>query len=122
MRFDSRLFCGQWSFGFRGREQSPATEVTPIFYVYIVKSGMIDLQITERAVVIHKHELHVGDGFGGFSLVSIRQHSATAIAAVDSESSVLSRKTLIDFKYEDRERFTLLMINPARELARSALP
>ena len=87
-------------------------------HLYIVKSGKIDLQITEDEVVIHKHELQVGECFGESSLMSMHRHTATATAAVESEILVISRKALIDLKHEDLELFALLMMNLARELAR----
>ena len=87
-------------------------------HIYIVKSGKIDLQITESDVVIHKHQLQVGECFGESSLLSMHKHTATATAAVDSEILVLSRKALIGLKHEDLELFALLMMNLARELAR----
>lgn len=87
-------------------------------HIYIVKSGKIDLQITEDEVVIHKHELRVGECFGEASLMSMHKHTSTAIAAADTEIIVLSRKALIALKHEDVELFALLMMNLARELAR----
>lgn len=87
-------------------------------HIYIVKSGKIDLQLAERDVVIHKHGLQVGECFGEASLMSMHKHTATAIAAADSEILALSRKALIDLKHEDLELFALLMMNLARELAR----
>lgn len=87
-------------------------------HIYVVKSGKIDLQLTQDAVLIHKHELQVGECFGEASLMSMHKHTATAIAAEDSEIMVLSRRALIDLKNEDIELFALLMMNLARELAR----
>ena len=87
-------------------------------HIHIVKSGKIDLQITENEVVVHKHGLQVGECFGESSLLSMHKHTATATAAVESEIMVLSRKALIDLKHEDVELFALLMMNLARELAR----
>lgn len=87
-------------------------------HIYIVKSGKIDLQITEDDVVIHKHELQVGECFGEASLMSMHKHTSTAIAAAETEVIVLSRRTLIALKHEDVELFALLMMNLARELAR----
>ena len=87
-------------------------------HIYIVKSGRIDLQITENEVVIHKHQLKVGECFGEASLMSMHKHTATAVAGVESEIMVLSRKALIALKHEDLELFALLMMNLARELAR----
>ncbi len=87
-------------------------------HIYIVKSGTIDLQITENQVVLNKHELHVGECFGEASLMSMNTHTATAIAASDSELLVLSKKALIELRHENLELFALLMMNLARELAR----
>ena len=87
-------------------------------HIYIVKSGKIDLQLAEDDVIIHKHELQVGECFGEASLVSMHKHTATAIAAADGEILVLSRNALIELKHEDIALFALLMMNLARELAR----
>lgn len=86
--------------------------------IYIVKSGKIDLQIAENDVMIHKHELCVGECFGEASFMSMHKHTSTAIAAMDSEVIVLSRNALIQLKHEAIELFALLMMNLARELAR----
>ena len=87
-------------------------------HIYIVKTGRIDLHLSENDVIIHKHGLQVGECFGEASLISMHKHTSTAIAAVDSEVMALSRKALIDLKHEDVELFALLMMNLARELAR----
>jgi CRP-like cAMP-binding protein len=86
--------------------------------IYIVKSGKIDLQIAENDVIIHKHNLCVGECFGEASFMSMHKHTATAIAAMDSEILVLTRNALIQLKHEDLGLFALLMMNLARELAR----
>jgi CRP-like cAMP-binding protein len=87
-------------------------------HIYIVKSGKIDLQLAENKVIIHKHELQVGECFGEASLLSMHRHTATAIAATDTEVLVLSKRALIELRHEDLELFALLMMNLARELAR----
>lgn len=87
-------------------------------HIYVVKSGKIDLQIEDGDVVIHKHELHVGECFGEASLMSMHKHTSTAVAAVRSELIVLSRKALIGLQERDIYLFALLMMNLARELAR----
>jgi CRP/FNR family transcriptional regulator, cyclic AMP receptor protein len=87
-------------------------------HIYIVKNGNIDLQLADNGVLIHKHELHVGECFGEASLMSMHRHTATAIAASDSELIVLTKRALIELKNEDIELFALLMMNLARELAR----
>lgn len=87
-------------------------------HVYIVKSGRIDLQLVENSMIIHKHSIEVGECCGEASLMSMHKHTATAIAAVESEVMVLSRHALIGLKHEDLQLFALLMMNLARELAR----
>ena len=87
-------------------------------YVYIVKSGRLDLHLTEHSMIVHKHDLEAGECCGEASLMSMHKHTATAIAAVDSEVMVLSRNALIGLKHEDLPLFALLMMNLARELAR----
>ena len=86
--------------------------------IYIVKRGKIDLQIAENTVLIHKHELGVGESFGEASFMSMHKHTSTAIASIESEVIVLSRNAFIQLKHEDIELFALLMMNLARELAR----
>lgn len=87
-------------------------------HIFIVKSGQIDVQIAESGVVIHKHQLEVGECCGEASLMSMHRHTATAVAAVDSEVLALSRHALISLRHEDVDLFALLMMNLARELAR----
>jgi CRP-like cAMP-binding protein len=87
-------------------------------HIYIVKSGRIDLQLCENGAVIHKHELHAGECFGEASLMCIHRHTATAVAAADSEILVLPKRALIELRHENVELFALLIMNIARELAR----
>jgi len=88
------------------------------FYIYIVKSGKLDLFLTDDDVVIEVHELGVGECFGEASIMSMHKHTATAVAKEDSEILVLSRRALIELRHADIELFALLMMNIARELAR----
>ena len=87
-------------------------------HIYIVKSGEIALHLEENGTLIHKHQLRVGECFGESSLMSMNKHTATAVATVDSELIILSRRALIDLKHDDLALFALLMMNLARELAR----
>jgi len=87
-------------------------------HIYIVTSGEIDVQIAEGDVVIHKHQIRVGECCGEASLMSMNRHTATGIAAVPSEVLALSRHALIGLRHEDVDLFALLMMNLARELAR----
>ena len=110
---------------FRCLELWPLQEGDFIFHkgdepsgIYIVKSGKIDLQLMENDVLIHKHELKVGECLGEASFMSMHRHTTTAIATEKSEIIVLSRHALLQLKQEDIGLFALLMMNLARELAR----
>jgi CRP-like cAMP-binding protein len=87
-------------------------------HIYIVKSGEVDLRITDNEVVLHKKVLEVGECFGEASLMSMHRHTATAIAAADTEIIALARHALNQLRHEDPALFSLLLINIARELAR----
>ncbi|MGC3991125.1 MAG: cyclic nucleotide-binding domain-containing protein [Chthoniobacteraceae bacterium] len=87
-------------------------------HIYIVESGLIDLQITSDHMVLDKKELGVGECFGHVALLSMQKHSLTAIALEDTRIMVLSRRSLIQLKNEDIHLFALLILNIARELAR----
>lgn len=86
--------------------------------IYIMKSGRVDLQITEPTVVIRKHTLQVGECFGEASFMSMHAHTTNAVATESSEVIVMSRAALLRIRRENVELFALLMMNLARELAR----
>jgi CRP/FNR family transcriptional regulator, cyclic AMP receptor protein len=87
-------------------------------HIYIVKSGEIDLFISDRDVVIAKETLRAGGCFGVASLMAMETHMGTAIAREDSEILVLSRQSVLALRHEDIHLFALLMMNIAREIAR----
>ena len=87
-------------------------------HIYIVKSGLIELFIPENDAVIEKKRLGVGECFGQVALMSIHQHTISAVALEDSEIIVFSKRLLHQLHHEDIELFALLMMNIARELAR----
>ena len=87
-------------------------------HIYIVKSGLIALFISDQEVKIEKKRLGKGECFGHVALMSINKHSISALAVVDSEIIVLSRKLLHQLHHDDSDLFALLILNIARELAR----
>ena len=87
-------------------------------HIYIVESGAIELLIPQDGTVIEKKRLGIGDCFGQVAVMSIHQHTVSALAIEDSEVIVLSRQALHQLRHEDIELFALLMMNIARELAR----
>ena len=109
----SRLEIGRWSQGElvfqKGDEPS---------HIYIVKSGCVELFLPDEDKIIEKKRLGVGECFGQVAVMSIHQHTISAVALEDSEIIVFSRKLLHQLRHEDLELFALLMMNIARELAR----
>ena len=87
-------------------------------HIYIVKSGLVGLFISDKEVKIEKQRLGRGECFGHVALISINKHNLSAVAVVDSEIIVLSKALLHRLHHEDSELFSLLMLNIARELAR----
>jgi CRP/FNR family cyclic AMP-dependent transcriptional regulator len=87
-------------------------------HIYIIKSGKIDLMITDEEVAIKKREFNVGDCFGEAAMLSMNNHTASFMAAQDCELIVLSRRNLNQLRREDPTLFCILMMNFARELAR----
>ncbi len=87
-------------------------------YIYIVKSGRVDLLIGDKGIVLEKKTLSAGECFGVASLMSMHRHTASAVALEESEIMVLSRQALLRLQQIDIELFALLMMNIARELAR----
>jgi CRP-like cAMP-binding protein len=87
-------------------------------HIYIVKSGKIDLFISDQGIVIEKETLSAGGCFGVAALMAMETHMGTAIAREDSEILVLSRQSLLELRHEDIHLFALLMMNIAREIAR----
>ena len=87
-------------------------------HIYIVKSGLVALFISDKEVKIEKKRLGKGECFGHVALISINKHSISAVAVVDSEIIVFSKDLLHQLHHEDSELFSLLILNIARELAR----
>ena len=87
-------------------------------HIYIVKSGLISLFISDNEVKIEKKRLGRGECFGHVALMGISNHSISAVAVVDSEIIVFSKKLLNELHQGNSALFALLILNISRELAR----
>ncbi len=87
-------------------------------HIYIIESGLVELFIPDKEHAIEKKRLGVGECFGQVAVMSIHQHTISAVALEDSTLIVLSRRALYQLHHEDIGLFALLMMNIARELAR----
>lgn len=87
-------------------------------HIYIIKSGVIDLMVTDNEVSIKKRQFRTGDCFGEAAMLSMINNTASFVAAEDCELIVLSRQALNKLRSSDLKLFALLIVNLARELAR----
>jgi CRP-like cAMP-binding protein len=87
-------------------------------HIYIVKTGKIEIFISDRDTIVDKEILSTGGCFGVAALMAMETHMGTAIAREDCEVMVLSRQSILELRHEDIHLFALLVMNIAREIAR----
>ena len=94
------------------KEQTPASEI------YVILKGKCKIVLNADSEPLEIVELFPGHCVGEASVIGVQNHSASAIADGDVELLVLSRKVLMDISRYDKDLFSLLILNIARELAR----
>jgi len=87
-------------------------------YIYIVLSGQVKISRDCNGAALELLTVEPGQCFGETSLIGIQPHSATAIALVDCELVVLSRDALLTLFEKDKELYSMLILNIARETSR----
>ena len=87
-------------------------------HIYIVKTGKIDLLITDNDVAVRKREFNIGDCFGEAAMLSMINNTASFVAAEDSDLIVLSRRALNQLRREGPSPFLPSHSEPREELAR----
>lgn len=87
-------------------------------YIYVIKSGQIKIIIESEEGSLEICAFGVGQCFGETSVIGIQRHSASAVAAEDTELIVLSRDALFSIFDSDKELFSELILNIAREACR----
>jgi CRP/FNR family cyclic AMP-dependent transcriptional regulator len=87
-------------------------------HVYIIKTGKVDLLISNDGGVIRKRQFNIGDCFGEAAMLAMINNTASFVAAEDSDLIVLSKRSLNQLRSRDSHLFTILIMNLARELAR----
>ena len=86
--------------------------------IYIVKKGKVKLVVWEDGTPLELIEFEQGHCFGEASVIGIQRHQGTVIATTDTELIVLSRKALMSIYDSDKELFSILILNIAREVCR----
>ena len=87
-------------------------------HIYIVKKGKVKLVVWEDGTPLELIEFEQGHCFGEASVIGIQPHQGAAIAVIDTQLIVLSRKSLMSIYDSDKELFSILILNIAREVCR----
>jgi len=87
-------------------------------YIYIVLSGQIKTFSECNGTTLELFIVEPGQCFGETSLIGIQPHSVTAVALDDCELVVLSRDALLTLFEKDKELYSMLVLNIAREASR----
>jgi len=87
-------------------------------YIYIVLSGQVKISSDCNGTAFELMIVKPGQCFGETSLIGIQPHSVTAIAQDNCELTVLSRDALLTLFEKDKELYSMLVLNIARETSR----
>ncbi|MBU0651084.1 cyclic nucleotide-binding domain-containing protein [bacterium] len=87
-------------------------------HIYLVKKGKVKIFAREADRVYDVMILGPGQCFGETSVIGVLPHSASAVAVEDTELIVLSREALHAIFEADKELFSYLILNIAREVCR----
>ena len=86
--------------------------------IYIIKHGVVKMKIEEKGIFLDLITFKKGDCFGETSVIGIQSHSSNALAVEPTELIVLEPSQLLNIYETDKEIFSLLILNIARETAR----
>ena len=88
-------------------------------YIYVVQTGRVKLYIYEEdGTPLELTVFEKGRCFGEASVIGIQPHKGTAIAEGPTDLIVLSRQALLSIYDTDKEMFSVLIMNIAREACR----
>ncbi|MBN1980028.1 MAG: cyclic nucleotide-binding domain-containing protein [Chitinivibrionales bacterium] len=86
--------------------------------IYIVLSGAVKIVLNLQEDPLEIIEIGPGNCIGEASVIGIQRHSATAVVSDDCLLLVISRTALLEIYNTNKDVFSLLILNIARELAR----
>ena len=92
---------------------------SPPSYIYIVLSGRVKTYTDHQGTPLEMRLIESGQCFGETSLMGIQPHSVTAIAQDDCELLVISTEALQALFDLDKDIYSLLLLNIARETSRN---
>lgn len=115
---DLKSLCSTCSIILKKNNDILIEEDTQATEIFILISGKVKIILNLKKDPLELVELSPGSCFGEASVIGIQKHSASAIANGDCELFVLTRKMLMEIYANNKELFSLLILNIARELAR----
>jgi CRP/FNR family transcriptional regulator, cyclic AMP receptor protein len=92
-------------------------ENTPATDIFVILKGRVKITLGQENP-LEICEFDAGHCIGEASVIGITHHSASAVVIEDATLFVLSRKVLMNIFETDKEFFSYLILNIARELAR----
>lgn len=87
-------------------------------YIYVVEKGRVKIIVNEGNTDYELIVFEQGQCFGEASVIGIQPHKGTAIATEHTELIVLSRQALMSIYKNDKDMFSILILNIAREACR----
>lgn len=94
------------------------TEGTVASEIFIILKGRLKIVLNADKNPLEILELRPGHCVGEASVIGVQSHSASVIAAEDTQLLELNRQILMDLSKSDKDFFSLIILNIARELAR----
>lgn len=87
-------------------------------YIYIVLRGHVRLVFDAQTHPYSLNEFKPGDCFGETALIGIQNHSGSTRAQDQVELLVLSKEVLMELFESDKDLFSRMILNIAREASR----
>ena len=87
-------------------------------YIYIIQSGSVKIVMDDKGQPLKLVTFQAGYCFGETAIIGIQRHTASALAVEDTELIMLSRKALLSIFDTDKDLFSKLILNIAREACR----
>ena len=87
-------------------------------HIYIIIKGSVRMLHEIEGKNYQLFEFGPGNCIGEDSVIGIQPHTLSAVAIGEVELAVIPKKSLLDLYKTDRDIFTLLILNIARELSR----
>ena len=86
--------------------------------IYIIVEGIVKIVLAQKNEAFEILELGTGGCIGEASIIGVQHHCASAVVIEDTTVVVFSRQLLLELYNTNKNLFSLIILNIARELAR----